>query len=86
MKTYDLKDAFLGFIESLNITFSKTSNMLAYTFLVPLVPYLKHISELDLTSHDIDIISKGISMYAGVALSSTIIRELVSKIVKRFRS
>ena len=51
MKTYDLKDAFLGFIESLNITFSKTSNMLAYTFLVPLVPYLKHISELRSEEH-----------------------------------
>ena len=86
MKSYDLKDSFISFLESLNMTFSKTSNMLAYAFLVPLVPFLKHISDMDLSEDDISIIIKGIGHYSVVLVSSTILTQLISKIIKRFKS
>lgn len=86
MKSYDLKDSFINFLESLNVTFSKTSNMLAYSFLVPLVPFLKHVSDMDLSSHELDVIIKGIAHYSTVLVSSTILTQLVSKILKRFKS
>jgi hypothetical protein len=85
-KSFDLKESFIDFIESLNVTFSRTSNMLAYTFLVPLVPMLKELSDMDLDPSQVVMIAKGIASYTGTAVSSTIIFELVKKIIKRFRS
>jgi hypothetical protein len=85
-KSFDLKESFIDFIESLNVTFSRTSNMLAYTFLVPLVPMLKELSDMDLDPSQVAMIAKGIASYTGTAVSSTIIFELVKKIIKRFRS
>jgi len=85
-KAYDLKDAFFDFIKSLNVTFSKISNMMAYTFLIPLVPLLKNLIELDLSGDQIDLIVKGIAHYSGLALSSSVIKNLVEKIIERFRS
>lgn len=85
-KSFDLKESFVDFIESLNITFSKTSNMLAYTFLVPLVPMLKELSEMNLTEDQVQMIAKGVMSYSGFAVGSTIVYELIKKIIKRFRS
>ena len=85
-KAYDLKEAFFGFLESLNITFSKVSNMIAYTFLVPLVPLLKDIAELSLDESQIKLIGLGISSYVGGIIASNFIYNLVKKIIERFRS
>jgi hypothetical protein len=86
MKSYDLKDAFFNFLDSLNMTFSKVSNMVAYTFLVPLIPLLKNLSDMDLSEDQINLLSMGISHYTGVLISSKIITELINKIIKRFKS
>jgi len=86
MKSYDLKDAFFNFLDSLNVTFSKVSNMVAYTFLVPLIPLLKNLSDMDLSEDQINLLSMGISHYTGVLISSKIITELINKIIKRFKS
>jgi hypothetical protein len=86
MKSYDLKDAFFNFLDSLNMTFSKVSNMAAYTFLVPLIPLLKNLSDMDLSEDQINLLSMGISHYTGVLISSKIITELINKIIKRFKS
>lgn len=85
-KAYDLKEAFFGFLESLNITFSKVSNMIAYTFLVPLVPLLKDIAELSLNESQIKLIGMGIGHYAGGIIASNTIYHLVKKIIDRFKS
>jgi hypothetical protein len=86
MKAYDLKDAFFSFLESLNVTFAKTSNMLAYAFLIPLIPLFKQISEMNLSSEQIEILIKGLSHYSGTIISSTILHQLIKKMIKRFRS
>jgi hypothetical protein len=86
MKSYDLKDAFFNFLDSLNMTFSKVSNIIAYTFLVPLIPLLKNLSDMDLSEDQINLLSMGISHYTGVLISSKIITELINKIIKRFKS
>ena len=85
-KSWDLKDAFFGFIESLNVTFSKVSNMIAYTFLVPLVPLLKNLSELNLNEKQLDLLATGISHYTGGLLASNLIYQLVKKMIERFNS
>ena len=85
MKSEDLKESFFGFLSSLNITFSKVGNMLAYTFLVPLVPMLKHIADMDLPKDQLDLLIKSIIGYAAVLTSSVVVRDVVEKIIKRFR-
>jgi hypothetical protein len=86
LKAYDLKDAFVGFLDSLNITMSKVSNMLAYCFLIPLVPLLKELSDLNLSKDQIDLVISAISHYALVSGGSKIIESMVSSIIKRFKS
>lgn len=86
MKSYDLRDALAGFLDSLNVTFSKVSNMVAYTFLVPLMPLLKDISEMDLDEKQIEFIAMGISHYTGGIIASNLLSTVVKKIIKRFKS
>lgn len=85
-KSYDLRDALFGFLESLNLTFSKVSNMIAYTFLVPLVPILKDVADLSVGEKQIELIAMGIGHYLGGILTSQIIYKLVKKIIDRFKS
>jgi hypothetical protein len=85
MKSEDLKESFFGFLSSLNITMSKVGNMLAYTFLVPLVPMLKHIADMDLPKDQLDLLIKSIIGYAAVLTSSVVVRDVVEKIIKRFK-
>jgi hypothetical protein len=47
---------------------------------------LKELSDMDLDPSQVAMIAKGIASYTGTAVSSTIIFELVKKIIKRFRS
>jgi len=85
-KSYDLRDALFGFLESLNLTFSKVSNMISYTFLVPLVPILKDIADLSVGEKQINLIAMGIGHYLGGIFTSHMVYMLVKKIIERFKS
>ena len=85
LKSYELRDAMFNFLDSLNITFSKVSNMIAYTFLIPLVPLLKDISDLDLSEQQVNLIVTGVSHYTGGIFASKLLTTLIDKIIKRFK-
>lgn len=85
-KTEELKFTFLKFIESMNITFSKVSNMLAYSFIVPILPMLYQMSDIGMSAKDIKEIVTRIVSFGLVTVSSIVLREVVSKILKRFSS
>jgi len=85
LKSYELRDAMFNFLDSLNITFSKVSNMIAYTFLIPLVPLLKDISDLDLSEQQVNLIVTGVSHYTGGIFASNLLTTLIDKIIKRFK-
>lgn len=85
-KSYDLRDALFGFLESLNLTFSKVSNMIAYTFLVPLVPILKDLSDLSIGEKQIELLAMGIGHYLGGIFTSQMVYTLVKKVIDRFKS
>ena len=86
MKSYDLKESFVSFLESLNVSFPKIGNMISYAFLVPLVPIIFNLSSLDLSSDQIELIIKGVSFYVGGILSTSIIKSLITKMIKRFKT
>ena len=79
-----LKNTFLDFIGSLAIPVSKISNMLAYTFIIPIIPELYEIAQSG-SGLEIKEIVNRISGFLGVSLSGTLIKELIQEIVKRFK-
>lgn len=84
--TENLKNVFLSFVESLNITVNRMSNMLAYTFIIPLLPQLLEIAQLGFDENLIRSLSMRLAGYGVVTISSTVLKNLITKIIKRFRS
>ena len=84
--TEKLKTTFLSFIESLNITMSKLSNMLAYTFIIPILPQLYQMAQEGYNQDSIIMVVKRLSAYGIIAVSSIALKNLISGIVKRFKS
>ena len=84
-KTDELKNTFLSFVDSLRLTGSKVSSMLAYTFIIPFLSKLLDMSG-GATSYDITVLTKIILGYLAVKVSAATLSELMSKIIERFRS
>lgn len=84
-KTNELRDSFYEFIESLNITFFKITNVLGFTFLIPLLPYIHEISNGTITMSDINKIVKMLISYGVITISAATLKEIMVKIIKRFK-
>jgi hypothetical protein len=84
-KTIELREVFYEFIESLNITFFKISNVLGFTFLIPLLPYIHEISNGTITMSDINKIVKMLISYGVITISAATLKEIMVKIIKRFK-
>jgi hypothetical protein len=87
-KSYDLKDAFVEFMKSLNLTFSKVSNMLAYAFLIPVIPLLEHLPLIGsgLSDTQEQLFIDGILHYSSTMVGSSVIYEIIKRMIKRFKS
>lgn len=81
-----LKNKFLNFIESLGVTISSIGNMMAYTFLIPLLPEIYSLVQGTGKNVDINMMVERIMNYGIVTASAIFVKELVIKIVERFRS
>jgi len=84
-KTEELRDTFYDFIESLNITLFKVTNVLGFSFLIPLLPYIHELSSGNLTIQDINKIVKILTSYGIITISSATLKEIIVKLIKRFR-
>lgn len=81
-----LKNKFLNFIESLGVTISSIGNMMAYTFLIPLLPEIYLLVQGTGKNVDVNMMVERIMNYGIVTASAIFVKELVIKIVERFRS
>ena len=85
-KSNELKDVLFNFLESLNITFFKVSKMMSYAFIVPILLMIfsmvksNNLNVPDAKEVALRIIGSGI-----VSLSGIVVRDLISKLIKRFR-
>lgn len=85
-KSNELKDTLFKFLESLNITFFKVSKMMSYAFIVPILLMLfnmvksREINVSDAKEISLRIVGSGI-----VSLSGIVVRDLVTKLIKRFK-
>lgn len=84
-KTKELKKVFFDFMESLNITLFKVSNILGFTFLIPLLPLIYELSSSEISQQDINKIVKIITSYGVITISSVTLKEILTKLIKRFR-
>lgn len=84
-KTEELRDMFYDFMEGLNITLFKVSNSLGFVFLIPLLPYIHELSSGNLSMSDIDKIVKILISYGVITISSATLKEIMVKLIKRFR-
>lgn len=85
-KAEKLKSSFLSFIESLNLTFHKVSNMMTYTFIIPLVEKILQMSQGgEITDQDIRQLALRIGSFGLLTVSSIAVVNLVKRMVKRFR-
>lgn len=85
-KAEKLKSSFLSFIESLNLTFHKVSNMMTYTFIIPLVEKILQLSQSgEISDQDIRQLALRIGSFGLLTVSSIAVVNLVKRMVKRFR-
>lgn len=86
LKSKQLKDSFVSFMESLNLTLGTTVEMIHYSFLIPI------INDLQLVAHGATSIANASKIIverlltSGVVLvAGQILIDVISKILKRFK-
>jgi hypothetical protein len=83
-KAQVLKDAFLEFMRSLGSLTSSIGNMLAYAFLIPILPTLVAMTQNGVSEAKVQFILKSLLGYVGVITSSTTLQKIIEKMLKRF--
>jgi hypothetical protein len=84
-KAGELKKVFFAFVESLGLPMAKIANMLAYSFLIPIIPELYEFAQ---GHSDIDVVDtvKRIVSYLGLTTLGFSIKKLSDSVVERFKS
>lgn len=86
-KSDELRDSFMEFIKSLGMTFHKVTNMMSYTFIIPLLPLIHDmVSNSSVNEKQINEILIRLGSFSLVAVSGVLIKELILKIYRRFSS
>jgi len=80
-----LKDVFINFIDSLKIPLSRVSNMLAYTFLIPILPELYETAQ-GIDSIDIRETILRITSFITLSFGGPLVKKLINLIVIRFKN
>lgn len=80
-----LKDAFVEFLRSLGVLSSSVSNMLAYAFLIPILPTLMSMAQSGATEMKIQFLIKSILGYVTLITSSTALEKIINKMLDRFK-
>ena len=84
-KAGELKKVFFRFVESLGLPTAKIANMLAYSFLIPIIPELYEFAQ---GHSDIDVVDtvKRIVSYLGLTTLGFSVKKLIDSVVERFKS
>jgi len=86
-KSREFRDTFIDFISSLNLTLHKVTNIMSYTFILPLIPMLFQMAQSEqFNQNDIKEISARLAGFGLLTISGNMIKEIVTKILRRFKS
>jgi hypothetical protein len=85
-KSDELKTTFLEFIESLGVLFHKITNMMSYTFIIPLIPIIYQMTTDGLVNgFDLKQLVIRVISFSGLTISGILFKELITKMVRRFK-
>ena len=84
-KAEKLKNTFLAFIDSLAVPVSKISNMLAYTFIIPIIPELYEMAQGNESMEVSEMIGRVLG-FVGITYGGNLTKRLLNEIVRRFKS
>ena len=85
-KTDTFLSVFLDFIASHGLTLHKITNMLSYTFIIPLLGTLLNMTKnMSVDSRDIDEIVLRLTSFGLLTVSGIVIKQLINRIVRRFK-
>ena len=80
-----LKQTFFKFIESLNMTLYTISNIMSYSFIIPILPMIWEMSQSGIKGDEVKGIIVRLLSFGLVSVSGNALKELISKLVVRFR-
>jgi hypothetical protein len=84
-KAEELRKSFFKFLESLNMTLGTTVEMIHYAFLIPIIGDIQAIASESTDSWSAAVaISKRIVAAKSVAISGTVLIEVIKKIISKF--
>lgn len=84
-KAKSLKQTFLDFVSSLNLSVHKLSNIMSYTFVVPLLPMIYDMAQSgSITSEDAIKIAQRLLGFGFLTVSGVALKEFIEKIIKKF--
>lgn len=85
-KSGELKNTFLDFISSLNITLHKVTNIMSYAFIIPLIPMIyQGVSSGAINSSDYKEIALRLTSFGLLTVSGILVRELINKLINRIK-
>jgi hypothetical protein len=86
LKSKQLKDSFVSFMESLNLTLGTTVEMIHYSFLIPIINDLQQVAHGATSIANASKIIVERLLTSGVVLvAGQILIDVISKILKRFK-
>lgn len=84
-KSSQLKDTFVEFMESLNLTLHKVTNIMSYTFIIPAIPIIYNgIVNGSLLSGDVKELALRFSSFGLLTVGGLVLKEMLGKLIKRF--
>jgi len=83
-KGTELKNVFISFLESLNVTFYTMTNIMSYAFIIPILPIIWEISQSGLTSTQMNEIVLRLSSFGVASVSANLLKQLFRKLIERF--
>jgi hypothetical protein len=85
-KTNELKSVFSDFVQSLGVTFHRITNMLSYTFIIPIIPMIyQMVTDGLVTNSDLKSLVTRVIAFTGLTISGILFKDLITKMVRRFR-
>jgi hypothetical protein len=81
-----LRQTFFKFIESLNMTLYTISNIMSYSFIIPILPIIWEMSQSGIKGNDVKEIIVRLMSFGLVSVSGNALKELITKLVARFRN
>lgn len=85
-KANQLKSTFVNFMQGLNLTLHSVTNIMSYTFIIPLIPIVySAVTSGTFKSGDVKEIAIRLSSFGVLTVSGIIIKELFSKLIRVFK-